>query len=134
PYGPRRGRVVAAYRWLAAPPELSRSEQTPTAGGAGVRRVGLDDAVRPDAAPVPARVGRGAPPGGGVRVRHPPDADHERALWPRPRSRAGAGLGGGNRFLWRPPDRRRARRPPPGGRAPARPRPGGTGRARRMRP
>ena len=64
-----------------------------------LRRVGIDDPVRADAAPVPARVGGGAPAGRGVRVRDAADPDHARTGRPRPRSRAGARRRGGGRLL-----------------------------------
>ena len=99
-----------------------------------LRRVGIDDALRADAPPVPARLRRGPPAGGGVRVRHAADPDHARAGRARPRPRAGARRGGGDRLLRRDPDRRRAGRAQPRPRTAARARRRGGDPVRRLGP
>ena len=84
---PRRARF-AAHRGRTDRPALARALAPAEAGGARVRRVGIDDPVRPDAAPVPARFGRRPPARRGVRVRHAADPHHARVGRPRSRPRA----------------------------------------------
>ena len=128
--GPRRRCARAASRSTA----LARPLAAAAPGRAGLRRVGVDDAVRADAAAVPARVGRRAPAGRGVRVRDAADAHHPRAGRARPRSRAGARRGGGDRLLGGHADRRGAGRAEPRARPAARPRRGRRDPVRRVGP
>ena len=118
---------------------LERRWREPTAAPAparaGLRRLGLDVALRADAAPVRARLRGGARARRGVRVRHAADArspassrgrDHDRAL-----ARAAER---GHRLVGRHADRRRARGAQPRARPPDRPRRGRRDPVRRLGP
>ena len=77
----------AAPRGRAARAPLARAGPAPPPAGLGLRRLGLDGALRADAARLRARLRAGAQALRGVRVQHPPDPDHPRARRPRPRRR-----------------------------------------------
>ena len=120
---PARDRArVAAPRRRAARAPLPRAGRAAAPARAGVRRLGLDGAVRADAAAVPAGQRRRARARRGVRVRHPAHARHARARRPRSGPRAGARRRPRRRLVGRHADRRRAGRAQPRARPPHRPR------------
>ena len=130
----RHGPGLAAHRRRAGRAPLARAARAAPARGAGVRRLGLDGALRADAAHVHAGVRGRAPPGRGVRVRHPPDARDRRAVGPRPRAGAGARLGRAGGLVGRHAHRRGAGHAQPRARPPDRPRRRGGGALRRLGP
>ena len=81
---------VAAPRRRAARAPLARADAAPAPARADPRRVGLDGAVRADAAPVRPGLRRGPRAGRGVRVRHAPHAAHARPRRARPGPRVRA--------------------------------------------
>ena len=111
---------VAAPGRRAARAALARADAAPAPARADPRRVGLDGAVRADAAPVRAGVRRGPRAGRGVRVRHAADAAHARARRPRPGPRARARRRARDRLVRRHADRRLARDAQPRARPPDR--------------
>ena len=115
-------RALAAPRRRVRRAPLPRAGRAPAPARARVRRLGLDGAVRADAAAVPAGGGRRARARRGVRVRHAADARDARALGPRPRPRAAARRRRGPGLVGRHPHRRGAGRAQPRARPPHRPR------------
>ena len=98
--GARRGPTCAAPCGPRCAPRASRSRRhfrdaghAPPPARAAARRQRLDGALRPGPAALRAGRGRRAPPGRGVRARHPADPDHPRArrrATPTSRSRQAA--------------------------------------------
>ena len=81
----------AALGRRAVPPRPNPAGRAVPAGGAADRRVRIDGALRPGAAAVRARGGRGAGSGRGLRPGDPAHAHDPRAVTARPRRGARAG-------------------------------------------
>ncbi len=129
-------RCARSLRYGGEPVERHWREprRAAAAGGARVRRVRLDGAVRADAAPVRAGLRGGAPAGRGLRVRHAADAGDRRAARARSRPGAGARGRGGGGLVGRHADRRCARHAQPRARPAARARRDRGGALRRVGP
>src|SRR5581483_7867535 len=82
PRSPPHRPALAALRRRAHPPGLHRGGAAAPPDRADLRRVGLDGALLPGAAPVPPRRRRRTGPDRGLRPRLPADPDHPGALVP----------------------------------------------------